>query len=67
MSQAEVETARRSKQASGTPPAGINLRPDQIGQVPELIKAIDLSWLEALGDCLRVIGQALLEGALSDE
>ena len=66
MTDTEGETTKRSKQASGTRSMGAEVGPGQIEQVAELIKTIDQSWLETLGDWLGVIGQ-VLEGALKDE
>ena len=60
MGNTEEETRRRSKQASGTTSAGVDIGPDQIEQIAELIKSTDQSWLEMLGDWLPHIGDALL-------
>ena len=52
MRDSEEETTRRSKQANATASRGITVMPDGIEQIAELIKPMDWSWLETLGEWL---------------
>lgn len=59
MRDTEEATTGRSKQPSDSTLTGVELRPDQMGQVAECVKKVDGTWIDTLGDWIESIGHAL--------